>query len=111
MKNKTKDSCTLFIEIASLIDATWKGDINLPPNQTYYLEVDYPLDTTYKFKINTGKNGMSLVPLMKKIGEIYKGIYQKPDKYGIWGHHITDLALEGIDVNHDKKVIKLFIGS
>lgn len=120
MKKPNKQSLTVFIPITNL-DAIWKGTFNkLPPNSSYELEIDYPLDRPAKFKINTGKNGMSLVVLLGKIGKYYHKVYEQEDldianhkegRYGIWGHDIEDLSLEGLDINHKRKTIKLSIGS
>lgn len=104
-------SVTLFIPVTNL-DAIWKGDTSsLPPNKTYTLTIDYPLDKPAKFKISTGKNGLSFLSLLKRIGSLYKKVYENEDKYGVWGHVIDDLQLEGIDINHKKNTIDLYIGS
>ena len=111
---------TVNISITSL-DAIWKGDTRkLPPNKTYELLIDYPLTYPAKFEIKTGKTGMDFLKLLKIIGEKYIEIYDaEPDSaycdddgsYGIWGHSIDDLCLEGLTINHKTKKIRLDIGS
>ena len=108
---KSLQSATLFIPIISL-DAVWKGDASsLPPNKTYSLIIDYPLDKPAVFKIKTGKKGMSFLSLLNKIGIFYNRVYEDGHKYVVWGHDISDLSLEGIDINHKNKTISLYVGS
>jgi hypothetical protein len=108
---RKNQSVTLFIPVTNL-DAIWKGDASpLPPNQTYNLIIDYPLDKPASFKIRTGKNGMTFLSLLNKIGIYYNKIYENEDKYGIWGHDIDDLSLQGVDINHKNKTINLSLGS
>lgn len=54
---------------------------------------------------------MGLGKLLQKIGEAYRKVYEEEDKYGVWGHYITDLAIEGIKVNYKTKKITLDVGS
>lgn len=102
---------TIFIPVTNL-DGFWKGSFkDLPPNKIYELIIDYPLSVKAKFKIHTGKNGLGLIKLLGIIGKKYIHIYENPRQYGIWGHVIDDLQLEGITVNHKKKTIELSMGS
>lgn len=106
-----KESVNIFIPITSL-GATVKGKFSgLKPNKVYELQIDYPLDKVYVFEIKTGKGGVALIELLAKIGEIYKHIYDNEEKYGIWGHSIDDLCLEGIYINHTTRKIAIDIGS
>ena len=121
MKKTNKQSITLDIPITYLA-ATWKGSFDkLPANKTYELIIDYPLSNPARYQIKTGKTGMGLVKLLGTIGKLYQKTYDVEDssmdneedggRYGIWGHDIGDLALEGIDINHKTKKITLDIGS
>lgn len=84
---------------------------DLPPNQQYSLVIDYPLTNGASFKINTGKKGMSLTDLVRRIKKTYCKIYDGPNKYAIWGHRIEDLYLEKIIINHKKRTVMLEMGS
>jgi hypothetical protein len=111
MKKKTKQSITIFIPVSNL-EGIWKGDFEkLPTNQTFDLIINYPLDREYHFVIKTGKKGMGLIDLLRKIGKVYNKIYFDPDKYGVWGHDIHDLQLEGINVDFKTKKITIEVGS
>lgn len=118
---KTKQSVDIFIPVTNLA-AYWKGNFEkLPANKTYELVIDYPLTKPARFKINTGKKGMGLIALLGRIGKLYQRVYDKEDAtltseseggcYGIWGHDIGDLSIEGINIDHKKKLITLDVGS
>lgn len=115
---KNKESVTLDIKVADITASIWKGDLQkLPANKTYQLIIDYPLDKPAIYKIHTSKTGMGMLALISKIGKLYEKTYEDEDatedggRYGIWGHSIEDLCLEGITVDHKKKRITLSIGS
>lgn len=86
-------------------------DIWLPPDLVYELTIDYPLDTPAIFKIKTGRAGLSTAGLMSKIAKCYYKVYKNEDKYGIWGHDLSDLHFEYISVNHVNKKISICVGS
>lgn len=112
-KKANKNSITIFIPISQL-DAIWTGEFkNLPANQTFQLIIDYPLggERPVPYNIKTGKTGMGLVKLLKKIGEAYVDLYTHADRYGVFGHDMEDLQLEGINVDFKKKIIRLDVGS
>lgn len=118
MKKKLKNtqSITLFIPVTYLL-GMWKNEFQeLPPNQSFQLIIDYPLSRPAIYKINTGKKGMGLSRLLKTIGKKYQQTYNREDAseegvYGIYGHSIDDLSIEGIKVNYKKKTIRLDVGS
>lgn len=90
------------------------GEISLPPNKTFSLTIDYPLARSAKFNISTGKNGLTTIGLINKIVKCYKKVYYKEDEngtYGIWGHDIGDLSLQGIDVDLKNNKISIHVGS
>ena len=120
-KFKTTQSISLFVPIIYLL-GIWKKEFQeLPPNQSFQLTIDYPLSKPAVYKINTGKKGMGLSRLLKTIGKKYQQTYDREDAttkdkeeggcYGIYGHAMSDLAIEGIQVNYKKKTIKLDVGS
>lgn len=89
-----------------------KGSLDsLPPNSNYEVIVDYPLESSVKFKITTGHKGLPSGKLLQKIGKIYERIYQNPDKYKVYGHSLEDLILETVRINHKTKQIALDLGS
>jgi hypothetical protein len=107
MKKPAKQSVVVDIKIVDLIEAIWKGNITLPANKIYQLIIEYPFNQIIVNPIKTGKNGMGLLQLLKKIGQIYDDVYENAYSF----HNIDDLYLEGITVDHKKKTIKLDVGS
>lgn len=97
------------ISVSSL--TYFKGDLFLPPDEVFVLRIDYPLSKAAEFQIKTGAKGMGLGGLLAEIGRAYNKVYGKEDEYGVWGHEMNDLAIEGITVDFTKKTIKLSVGS
>jgi hypothetical protein len=89
------------------------SDVNLLPNETYTLLIDYPFNKPGYYKIKTGKTGMGIGGLLGKIYDCYIKQYDaaKTDKEQGYWHGIGDLAIEGIEVDHTRKEIKLSVGS
>jgi len=83
----------------------------LSPNKRYTLVIDYPLNKTYRGTVVSGKSGVTLKQLLDKIVAHYYKIYKSPSKYQIWGHAITDLAIESMNINHGRGIITLSVGS
>lgn len=99
---------------------------------------DYPLNGEFLFDFHSD-NGFQRKQLVELIAQTYQKIYdeenatiqeqqvipietriekgglmnrnQTDGKYGIWGHDIGDLWLEGIEYNPDTKTVCLSIGS
>ncbi len=121
-------------EINRLIDAD-KIVINEPEITLY---IDYPLENPVKFILKSNVDGFTKKQLALEISEKYHELYSKEEKtaqvktipkdkrngvitrnqtdgkYGIWGHDISDLDLNSIEVykNPDGKIqISLFIES
>jgi hypothetical protein len=88
-----------------------RSNISLPPNSVYTLLIDYPVESSVGFPVNSGKNGMDTINLLSLIGDAYEKIYASPNYFGVWGHAIGSLVLESVYVNHDKKLITLEVGS
>ena len=105
----TTQKVNCYIAVSNLKDC--KGDVHLPPNETYELLINYPLTTSLKYPIETGKEGMGLAPLFREIGKAYQKAYDDSDEYGIWGHDMGDLILASISVDHNKKIITLGVDS
>lgn len=114
--NKTKKKQTRFsidtnIRIQGLDEAPGVDFDKLPANETFTLAIDYPLSVKAAFPLKTGKNGMGLPRLLQEIGKAYREVYENDEKYGIWGHGIGDLWLEGINIDLEKKTVRLSVGS
>lgn len=72
----------------------------------FTLYICYPL----KVVVEVHKVCNTLYDIIKFIRDSYKEIYKNPTKYGVWGHSIHDLCIEGIKI-YDSKYIKVSIGS
>lgn len=111
MRARTTQSirCNIRVEEATY----WGGkDFWLPANRTYTLVVDYPFNKEARYEIKT-KKGMGLLGLIGQIRKAYDRKYraaEKDDDDGYW-HGIEDLVIEGISVNHKRKIIRLDVGS
>lgn len=104
------------------------ADELLTPLETLTFEITYPLTNPAVLKV-ANKGGFTRKDFIHAVYNVYSLIYNEegPDpeipndsmllnrprsfgKYGIWGHVIGDLWLEGADINANGKV-KLAIGS
>lgn len=97
------------------LNKDWYDDLpdNKKPNlkevvtteTTIEIMLDYPLDNEYFFVVHSEK-GFTVEKICKTICKIYKNkIYRNNDsgvKYGIWGHDICDLAIEGFHIKSRK---------
>jgi hypothetical protein len=69
--------------------------------KTLTFHVDYPLSrpdrslAEYTFT-RSRKNGWTLDNVVSAIRSIYRQIYKNAEKYGVWGHDISDLVIEEI---------------
>lgn len=119
---KNKQSITVFVPVTHLLGIWSRKEFQkLPANQTFELKIDYPLSHPAYYKIRTGKKGMGLARLLVAIGKAYQKTYEVEDatmtseeeggRYGIYGHAMEDLSIEGISVDYKKKTIRLDVGS
>lgn len=88
------------------------NDILFPEEISADLFLSYPLEVVVKQSITF----KSLYELITKIRSTYKEIYkeeEKTHKFGIWGHSIYDLCIEGISImeGKDNPIIRVYIGS
>lgn len=79
----------------------------LTKHEKVIVKFDYPLGGEYEFSM---KGPVTVESLAAFVQSTYKKIYANPDKYGIWGHCIEDLVLEGATVKRNG-VIELGVGS
>ncbi len=73
--------------------------------------INYPLKRPCVFTINIGKEPWSIWEVCCAFAEQYARIYEQPEKYGIWGHDLTDLWIERLFYFPDKRLIYPHIGS
>lgn len=73
--------------------------------------IDYPLERPYVFTINVGEEPWSVWDICCAFAEQYARIYEQPEKYGIWGHDLTDLWIERLLYFPEKRLIYPHVGS
>ena len=105
MSKKESVNCNFHVDSLEYLKG---GDLHLKPNQKYTLVIDYPFDTPGRFTVKTGKKGMGVSGLLPHIYRAYVKYYEVGNWYG---HDIGDLVIEGIYVDHTKKLITLGMGS
>lgn len=121
-KKKTTQHISMNVHIADINTKDNSDFDKLPPHQIFSLVIDYPLDTPATYEIKTGRSGMGLNKLVGEIGKAYKKTYdvedaweeteEDPDPpFGIWGHDLSDLYLEQININYKTNKITLDVGS
>lgn len=95
--------------IKYMTEKVWRG-------KNIYIEFDYPLSRSVTF-IYTRAGGWTLGQVIQKVIDGYQTIYNDDDKpgcdYGIWGHNIGDLVLEGLTISSAKSwaKVRLSVGS
>ncbi|TXT61012.1 MAG: hypothetical protein BAJALOKI3v1_830002 [Promethearchaeota archaeon] len=92
--------------------------------------INYPLSVDVQITFNN-KAGFRRIDIVRCLYEVYKYIYDEETKavgdpgtyerlynrrqsygpYGIWGHYMNDLRLEGMIYFPDKKQVQFLIGS
>jgi hypothetical protein len=73
--------------------------------------IDYPIASPVLFTIETGSPPWSLWDICCAFADQYDRIYENPERYGVWGHDITDLWIERLDYYPEERLIHGFIGS
>lgn len=102
----TKMTCDVPVERLEY----FSGKLDLKPKTKYTLVIDYPLNKPANFEFESGTKP-DLAELFAFIGKCYKNVYRDTVGYGVWGHDIEDLVIEGVSVDNKAKTIKLGIGS
>jgi hypothetical protein len=93
--------------IGSPYSVIWP-DVLVIPDDEIEIEFDYPMNTRARFSfVNHG--GFTRREVFECIKDGYNAIYAEPSRYGIWGHGIIDLCVEGCE--YDSGVLKLTMGS
>ena len=86
------------------------GDHVIIRAHTIEIVYNYPLNGSYRF-MHTNKRGWTRKRLAQAIEKDYVYMYHKSERYGIWGHDIRDLVIEGIEYETRTHVVRLTIGS
>ncbi|HEY7154705.1 MAG TPA: hypothetical protein VH575_12155 [Gemmataceae bacterium] len=73
--------------------------------------IDYPLETPVLFTIEVGEEPWSLWDICCAFADQYAKIYETPESYGVWGHDITDLWIEGLAYYPKERLIYALMGS
>ncbi len=73
--------------------------------------IDYPIGSPVLFTIETGSSPWSLWDICCAFADHYDRIYEHPERYGIWGHDITDLWIERLEYYPELRLIHPFVGS
>ena len=80
------------------------------------IEYDYPLSVSVR-RSHRRKGGWTRIALARTIRKDYERIYWEEDRrpgkgpYGIWGHDIGDLVIEGATYYKRTGIVRLSIGS
>ena len=73
--------------------------------------IDYPLGTPVLFNIEVGEEPWSLWDICCAFADQYARIYETPERYGVWGHDITDLWIENMTYYPEQRLIYPLMGS
>jgi hypothetical protein len=73
--------------------------------------IDYPLEVPVLFTIEAGEEPWSLWDICCAYADQYVKIYEHPDRYGIWGHDLADLVIEGLIYYPQHQLVYAEIGS
>jgi hypothetical protein len=73
--------------------------------------IDYPLERPCLFTIEIGEEPWSLWEICCAFADQYAKIYESPERYGVWGHDMTDLWIEGLTYYPKKRLIYALMGS
>jgi hypothetical protein len=73
--------------------------------------IDYPLERPCLFTIRVGEEPWSLWEICCAFADQYACVYEEPDKYGVWGHDLTDLWIERLLYYPENRLIYPHMGS
>lgn len=73
--------------------------------------IDYPLERPCLFTVNVGEEPWSVWEICCAFAEQYARIYEQPERYGIWGHDLSDLWIERLLYFPEKRLIYPHVGS
>ena len=58
--------------------------------------IDYPMEVPVLFTVETGKEPWQVWDICCAFADQYERIYEQPDRYGVYGHDLTDLWIDGL---------------
>jgi hypothetical protein len=73
--------------------------------------IDYPLEVPVLFTIEAEKGWWNLWDICLAITDQYVRVYEQAERYGVWGHDLTDLAIENLLYYRRERLIYPHIGS
>jgi hypothetical protein len=73
--------------------------------------IAYPLEVPVLFPIEVGPEPWSVWDICCAFADQYMRIYEHADRYGVWGHGLTDLWIEGLTYYPQHQLIDAAIGS
>jgi len=73
--------------------------------------LSYPLTGKHAFSVKVGTSIVSVGDIVWAICQAYRAAYADPKHYGIWGHDIGDLFIEGCEVDPEAGIIDPTMGS
>jgi hypothetical protein len=73
--------------------------------------IDYPLEKPVLFPIEVGKPPWYLWDVLSAFADQYALIYQQPERFGVWGHDLSDLWIERLFYYPERHLIYPFVGS
>ena len=106
-----KDGCDFHIPYSD--DSDLKDpQTPISSNKTISILFNYPLSGDYIFKLNkkNGSEHITKADFVNFVQAAYHEIYDDEETYGVWGHDLRDLFLEGAEQRKDG-VFKLHVGS
>jgi hypothetical protein len=72
-----------------------QGAVEFSSSTRIWIKFDYPLNCAVTRSFYS-KNGFSCQMVLNRIRKTYSEIFRSPAKYGVYGHGIGDLFLEGV---------------
>jgi hypothetical protein len=98
-------------EIVHYIEGELEGGgfVDLP--DTARALIDYPLEKPVLFEFKTGREGWYLWDVLTAFADQYARIYQQPERFGVWGHDLSDLWIELLYYYPDLRLIYPTVGS
>jgi hypothetical protein len=73
--------------------------------------VNYPVEGPVLFSIEAGAKPWYLWDILTAFSDQYSRIYEDPARFGVWGHDLEDLWIEGLSYYPGKRLIYPTIGS
>jgi len=79
------------------------------PTRTYTFDLTYPLSKVARVTIKpytcNKREQMSVGYLLWQLARAYKAVYKKHKQYGVWGHAISDLAFESLEIKDNVGIV------